>query len=76
MLVKLKFEREALAKALNRNEAMGVMDEGDQAATDQLTKWKTRLEQDENWPYLVGRKSSRTSSTSIKIDIPTMHFSL
>lgn len=30
------------------------MDEGDQAATDQLTKWKTRLEQDENWPYLVG----------------------
>ncbi|VTT74828.1 unnamed protein product [Fusarium fujikuroi] len=28
------------------------MDKGDQAATDQLTKWKTRLEQDENWPYL------------------------
>ncbi|CCT64824.1 uncharacterized protein FFUJ_03920 [Fusarium fujikuroi IMI 58289] len=60
MLVKLKFEREALAKALHRNEAMSTMDKGDQAATDQLTKWKTRLEQDENWPYLVGRKSSRT----------------
>ncbi|SCV45592.1 uncharacterized protein FFB14_08740 [Fusarium fujikuroi] len=74
MLVKLKFEREALAKALHRNEAMSTMDKGDQAATDQLTKWKTRLEQDENWPYLVGRKPSRTSSTSIKIDIPTMHF--
>ncbi|CZR36141.1 uncharacterized protein FPRO_03599 [Fusarium proliferatum ET1] len=54
MLVKLKFEREALAKALHRNEAMGAMDEGDQAATDQLTKWKTRPEPDENWPYLVG----------------------
>ncbi|CVK94264.1 uncharacterized protein FMAN_03438 [Fusarium mangiferae] len=54
MLVKLKCEREALAKAMHRNEAMGATDEGDQAATDQLTKSKTRLEQDENWPYLVG----------------------
>ncbi|KAF5631954.1 hypothetical protein F25303_9548 [Fusarium sp. NRRL 25303] len=54
MLAKLKFEREALATALHHNKAMGAMDEGDQAVADQLTKWKTRLEPDENWPYLVG----------------------
>ncbi|QGI61150.1 hypothetical protein CEK27_005121 [Fusarium fujikuroi] len=44
------------------------MDKGDQAATDQLTKWKTRLEQDENWPYLVGRKPSRTFDLELQLE--------
>jgi hypothetical protein len=49
MLVELKFEIEALARAMRRNEAMDTIEQGDQAVTDQLVKWKERLEQDENW---------------------------
>ncbi|SPJ79981.1 uncharacterized protein FTOL_08372 [Fusarium torulosum] len=49
MLVKLKFETAALARAMRRNEGMDTTEQGDQEATDQLIKWKRKLEQDENW---------------------------
>ncbi|RKK98132.1 hypothetical protein BFJ68_g9281 [Fusarium oxysporum] len=49
MLVELKFERDALARAMRRNEAMETFEQGNEAATDQLVQWKKRLEQDENW---------------------------
>ncbi|KAF4502692.1 global transactivator [Fusarium agapanthi] len=47
LLVELKFERDALAREMRRNEAIETYE--DQAATDQLVKWKERLEKDENW---------------------------
>jgi hypothetical protein len=50
MLVELKFERDALARAMRRKEAMETFEEGNLAATDQLVEWKKRLEQDENSP--------------------------
>ncbi|KAM0086017.1 hypothetical protein ACKRZS_001611 [Fusarium odoratissimum] len=40
MLVELKFEGATLARAMCLNEAMDTIEEGDQAATDQLVKWK------------------------------------
>jgi SNF2 family DNA or RNA helicase len=49
MLVELKFERRALERAMRRNEAVDVIEQGDEAATDQLVKWRERLEADENW---------------------------
>ncbi|KAG9503678.1 hypothetical protein J7337_003629 [Fusarium musae] len=49
MLVELKFEREALARAMRRNEALENFENADPAATDQLVKWKEQLEKDENW---------------------------
>ncbi|PNP86034.1 hypothetical protein FNYG_01090 [Fusarium nygamai] len=74
MLVELQFERDALARAMCRNEAMETFEEGNPAATDQLVIWKKRLEQDENWRSFVGRESSRMLSTSTKIGILTIHF--
>lgn len=49
MLVELKFETAALGRAMRRNEGMDTTEQGDQEATDQLIKWKKKLEQDENW---------------------------
>ncbi|KAF5580375.1 global transactivator [Fusarium pseudoanthophilum] len=40
MLVELEFERDALARAMLRNEAMEAFGEGNPAATDQPVKWK------------------------------------
>nr|RBQ98575.1 hypothetical protein FVER53263_20036 [Fusarium verticillioides] len=49
MLVELKFEREALSRAMCRNEALENFENEDPAVTDQLVKWKEQLEKDENW---------------------------
>lgn len=48
MLVELRFERYALGRAMRRNEAVDTFEEGDQAATDQLIKWREKLEDNEN----------------------------
>ncbi|KAJ4045994.1 hypothetical protein NW761_008007 [Fusarium oxysporum] len=44
MLVELKFERAALARAMYLNEAMDTIEEGDQAATDQLVRTAARVQ--------------------------------
>jgi hypothetical protein len=49
MLVELRFERHALERAMRRNEAVDTFEEGDQVATDQLIKWRKKLEDNENW---------------------------
>ncbi|KAF4452838.1 global transactivator [Fusarium austroafricanum] len=49
MLVELKFERHALERAMRRNQAVDVIEQGEEVATDQLIKWRMRLEADENW---------------------------
>ncbi|KAM0319440.1 hypothetical protein ACHAPQ_010348 [Fusarium lateritium] len=49
MLVELKLERHALERAMRRNQAVDVIEQGDEVATDQLIRWRERLETDENW---------------------------
>jgi hypothetical protein len=49
MLVELKFKRLALEIAIRHNNAADTIGQQDQAATDQLIKWKAQLEKDENW---------------------------
>ncbi|EXA46627.1 hypothetical protein FOVG_03970 [Fusarium oxysporum f. sp. pisi HDV247] len=44
MLVELKFERAALVRAMYLNEAMDTIEEGDQAATDQLVRTAARVQ--------------------------------
>ncbi|KAF5712192.1 global transactivator [Fusarium mundagurra] len=60
MLVELKFKRDAMTRTIRRNETIETFEEGNRAATDQLVKWKKRLEQDENWLSLARREPSRT----------------
>ncbi|KAF5700423.1 global transactivator [Fusarium mundagurra] len=49
MLVELRFERLALELAMRQNQAIDVIEQGDEVATGQLVKWRERLEADENW---------------------------
>ncbi|EGU74831.1 hypothetical protein FOXB_14668 [Fusarium oxysporum f. sp. conglutinans Fo5176] len=44
MLVELKFERAALARVMCLNETMDTIEEGDQAATDQLVRTAARVQ--------------------------------
>ncbi|EWG45972.1 hypothetical protein FVEG_06600 [Fusarium verticillioides 7600] len=49
VLVELKLEKHAFELAMRQNQALDVIEQGDEAAADQLVKWRERLEADENW---------------------------
>ncbi|KAF5663333.1 global transactivator [Fusarium denticulatum] len=49
MLVELKSDGLALELAIFGNQAADLIEEGDETATGRLSKWRERLERDENW---------------------------